>query len=414
MSQRITIQILDKIATCLTELPVVCGNSDYVIDFEFDEEWDNHDVKTAVFVVKGQIMKQVFTGTVCEMPVFQNTLVAWVGVFAGTIDDGTLSTSTPALVHCKPCVTDGDNPPAPPQDDVYNQIVALCESAVATAESVEERANNGEFKGDAGYTPQKGIDYYTDEDKDELLTEMEEIVVGYSKGYKTGYDEGKEKGLQEGYDKGYKDGDRDGHSTGYNEGYGTGLYDGKMSGQVVEKQRFWNANQKNGTETYYPYHYAGNGWTDETYDPPYPITATANANYMFCGSWITDTKVPITLGANSNHYRLFYDANKLVTIRKLIVNKDTKFDSSSFQGCTALQTLTIVGEIGCSLDLGDCDDLTVESVKNTFAHLSDTTSGLTLTIHTRAKSRYVVQHSTTDWNKLVNSKKNWTIAIVNR
>jgi hypothetical protein len=187
MSQRITIQILDKIATCLTELPVVCGNSDYVIDFEFDEEWDNHDVKTAVFVVKGQIMKQVFTGTVCEMPVFQNTLVAWVGVFAGTIDDGTLSTSTPALVHCKPCVTDGDNPPAPPQDDVYNQIVALCESAVATAESVEERANNGEFKGDKGgdgekgdpgYTPQREVDYWTPSDKYEIKAYIDEAILG--------------------------------------------------------------------------------------------------------------------------------------------------------------------------------------------------------------------------------------------
>jgi hypothetical protein len=187
MSQRITIQILDKIATCLTEKPVVCGNSDYVIDFEFDEEWNAHNVKTAVFKVNGEIVRKVFEGTVCEMPVFQNTLVAWVGVFAGTIDDGTLSTSTPALVRCKPCVTDGDTLPAPPPDDVYNQIVELCNEAVNTAKSVEERANKGEFNGEKGedgekgadgYTPQKGVDYFTPEEKAEFVNEVETACLG--------------------------------------------------------------------------------------------------------------------------------------------------------------------------------------------------------------------------------------------
>ena len=125
MSQRITIEIKNKIATCLTELPIVCGNSDYLIDFVFDEEWAEHDVKTAVFVANGKSTEQVFNGTVCPVPVFSNTLIAWVGVFVGTINDGTLSTSTPALVKCIPCITDGDKVPMAPPDDVYNQIIAL-------------------------------------------------------------------------------------------------------------------------------------------------------------------------------------------------------------------------------------------------------------------------------------------------
>jgi hypothetical protein len=178
MSQRITIQILDKIATCLTKTPVVCGNSDYVIDFEFDEEWSTHDLKTAIFVVNGQSTEQVFTGNVCEMPVFQNTLMAWVGVFAGTINDGTLSTSTPALVHCKPCITDGDNLPLPPQDDIYNQIVELCENAVETAKAVEKRADDGEFDGNDG---NDGQDYIlTEADKTDIADiatkEMQEQI----------------------------------------------------------------------------------------------------------------------------------------------------------------------------------------------------------------------------------------------
>lgn len=152
MSQKmkIVIEIVDKVATCLTKKPMVCGNSNYVVDFVFDEEWDKHDVKTAVFKVNGECIKKVFSGTECNIPVMQNTLVATIGVFAGTIDDGTLSTSTPALVKCKPCATDGDSAPPPPQDDVYNQIVDLCNEAVTTAKSVEERANNGEFEGEKG------------------------------------------------------------------------------------------------------------------------------------------------------------------------------------------------------------------------------------------------------------------------
>jgi hypothetical protein len=147
MGQRIVIEILDKIATCLTKKPLVCGNSNYVVDFVFDEEWDEHDIKTAVFKVNGDCIKKVFSGNECKIPVMQNTLVATIGVFAGTIDDGTLSTSTPALVKCKPCATDGDSAPPPPQDDVYNQIVDLCNEAVATAKRAEEKAEEADGSG---------------------------------------------------------------------------------------------------------------------------------------------------------------------------------------------------------------------------------------------------------------------------
>ena len=165
MSQRITIEIKDKIATCLTELPVVCGNADYVVDFVFDEEWNEHEVKTAIFVVNGKATPQVFAGNVCPIPVIQNTLIVWVGVFAGTVDDGTLSTSTPALVKCIPCITDGDNIPMAPPDDVYNQIIALIEAGMLKGEK-GDKGDKGE-KGDAGSIkmipvvelPTENIDY---------------------------------------------------------------------------------------------------------------------------------------------------------------------------------------------------------------------------------------------------------------
>lgn len=176
MSQRITIQILDKIATCLTELPVVCGNSDYECEFKFDKEWEAHSIKTARFKVNGAYTDVVFEGNVCNMPIISDAKIVWIGVFAGE-----LSTSTPAIVHCKPSILDGEDTPAPPREDVYSQIIGLCEEAVNAAKSVEERANNGEFKGapgEKGDKPVKGVDYFTPEDKAELVEEITDACLG--------------------------------------------------------------------------------------------------------------------------------------------------------------------------------------------------------------------------------------------
>ena len=155
MCQKIVIEIVDKIATCLTKKPLVCGNSNYVIDFVFDEDWDKYNIKTAVFKVNGECINKVFSGNEFPVPVMQNTSFVTVGVFAGTIDDNTLSTSTPALVRCKPCATDGDCAPPSPQDDAYNQIVKICEEAVETAEEALKVA------GEASYV-------LTDTDKSEI------------------------------------------------------------------------------------------------------------------------------------------------------------------------------------------------------------------------------------------------------
>lgn len=169
MGQRITIQIVDKIANCLTELPVVCGNSDYEVEFRFDEEWNDHSIKTARFRVNGEYTDVVFEGNVCNMPIISNAKIVWIGVFAGE-----LSTSTPAIVYCKPSILDGEDVPAPPREDVYSQIIALYEEAVNTARSVEQRANDGEFDGD---TPQKGVDYWTEADKVEIKAYVDEAIL---------------------------------------------------------------------------------------------------------------------------------------------------------------------------------------------------------------------------------------------
>ena len=201
MSQTIKINILNKIATCLTEIPIVCGNSDYVAEFVFDDEWNGHSVKTARFRVNGEYTDVIFEGNECPMPIISNAKIVWVGVFAGE-----LSTSTPAIVHCKASILDGEDVPAPPREDVYSQIIALYEEALDRIEELEKGGggsgeNGATFipsvseegllswtndkglqnpnpvnvkggdgtPGVDGHTPIKGVDYYTEADKSEMV-----------------------------------------------------------------------------------------------------------------------------------------------------------------------------------------------------------------------------------------------------
>ena len=91
------ISVLDKKATYQNrDGDIVCGNSDYVIEFAFDAEWNAYEEKTARFVVNGNFENVVFTGTTCPVPIITNASEVKVGVYAGD-----LSTTTPAIIGCQ-------------------------------------------------------------------------------------------------------------------------------------------------------------------------------------------------------------------------------------------------------------------------------------------------------------------------
>lgn len=119
----ISINIKDKIATVEGSPVIVCGNSDYMIRFAFDDEWADKTTKTArfVYLVLGQKQYQdvVFTGDTVSVPVLANTDEVAVGVFAGE-----LSTTTPALIPCKRSIRCGTGAPVDPTPDQYDQIMA--------------------------------------------------------------------------------------------------------------------------------------------------------------------------------------------------------------------------------------------------------------------------------------------------
>ena len=98
---------------------VVCGNSDYTVRFDFDEEWAEYFAKTARFVTEdGSYTDVQFEGNDCTIPILRNTRTLLVGVFAGN-----LRTTTAALIHAVPCITDPDGTPADPTPDVYAQLM---------------------------------------------------------------------------------------------------------------------------------------------------------------------------------------------------------------------------------------------------------------------------------------------------
>lgn len=120
MAKIIDITIRDKIARNVrgNVCEYICGNSDFVVAFDFDAEWDAFETKTARFKYNGTHQDVVFTGNQCNVPIIENTHMFKVGVFAGN-----LHTTTPATVMAKKSILCGSGVPAAPSDDVYNQIM---------------------------------------------------------------------------------------------------------------------------------------------------------------------------------------------------------------------------------------------------------------------------------------------------
>lgn len=116
----IEIAVKDKIATAADGALYICGNSDYVVDFHFDSEWDAYDTKTARFVYNGTYQDQVFQGTQCPVPAIVGARGIAVGVFAGN-----MSTTTPAYISARRSILCDSGVPADPAPDVYAQIMEL-------------------------------------------------------------------------------------------------------------------------------------------------------------------------------------------------------------------------------------------------------------------------------------------------
>lgn len=118
MNKVIEITIRNKVARIASSSIIVGKNKDYIVRFNFDEDWDKYDTKTARFSQDEQYQDIIFAGNECSMPALDGGKVVEVGVYAGDI-----STTTPAYLKVQKSIIDDDGVPAEPQPDVYAQLM---------------------------------------------------------------------------------------------------------------------------------------------------------------------------------------------------------------------------------------------------------------------------------------------------
>lgn len=106
---------------------VICGNSDYTVAWDLDEEWTPYDTKTMrVNLADGTYQDVVFTGNTAALPVLSTPGWASVGLYAGD-----LHTSRAADLRVLPSVTTPGGAPADPAEDVYAQITEKLNRLIA-------------------------------------------------------------------------------------------------------------------------------------------------------------------------------------------------------------------------------------------------------------------------------------------
>ena len=190
----------------------------------------------------------------------------------------------------------------------------------------------------------------------------------------------------------------------YDEVYNKGFADGRKD----EHDAFWDTFQQNGKAINYRYAFIYDRFTDETFNPKYPLVCnddTSASQYMFYNSDLTSTKVPITVVKDMSY--TFNGADKLKTIVLLNIDENTSLYTHTFAGCTALENITFEGVIGRNINFSAASKLTHESVMSIINHLKDfsgTTTTRTLTLHENVNALL------TDSEKAIATQKGWTLA----
>lgn len=226
---------------------------------------------------------------------------------------------------------------------------------------------------------------------------------------------------------------------------------GTLDTEAIRDDGFWDKIQNYGKLTKYDFFLSGKFWTKENFKPKYDIRPTSLYMFVFlqsglgidmpaiceeCGivfdtSQCTDFQYSLgssvfsrlgvidARGAESLNTQMFFSSQKLHTIEKLIVKETHAFGPYTFSGCSGLTTLNIegtIGQNGLNLSSSPLNKASLISVVNA---LSDTTTGLTVTLRMSAiKTAFETSEGAADgntseeWLNLVATKSNWTINAI--
>jgi len=153
----------------------------------------------------------------------------------------------------------------------------------------------------------------------------------------------------------------DGMAYGINEVYN--------AGQNATREAFWKKLQSDGARTNWQYAFYGSWWSDEMYNPIYPIKIGNNNTNMYYDANITDTKVSLDAGGTKLNYT-FREA-AIETIPELKVTAETDI-SNAFTNTAALKNITITGSLGKSVKMNACP-LSPDSIRSIITALIDYT-----------------------------------------
>ena len=153
----VTVTIKERIATVPSGVSLVCNNPSDVIQFNFDSEWNSITLKTARFTWQRNYVDIPFTGNTVNVPDISKTNVVELGVYAEGI------TSTAVKIPFKHSIKSIGGSIAEPAADVCSQIIQMI--------------NSDAVKGDPGYTPVRGTDYWTDADIASMQAYCEEMIL---------------------------------------------------------------------------------------------------------------------------------------------------------------------------------------------------------------------------------------------
>ena len=180
------------------------------IQFDFSSEYTDDLVKVALFSIDNHTYKKIISNNECDIPpeVLTKRGYSILGVYAYKTEQDTLvlrysPSPTRISVYDGSYKAEAENsePITPSEIEQYQQILqnslqqfqnqynVLVEETEGDIQAIENelqrKVDEGYFDGEDGYTPQKGIDYFTQEDIEEIENDVksdlqETVLVNYS------------------------------------------------------------------------------------------------------------------------------------------------------------------------------------------------------------------------------------------
>ena len=211
-------------------------------------------------------------------------------------------------------------------------------------------------------------------------------------------------------------------------------------GQVYKsaKDAWWDVYQQNGNRTNYKLAFGGTYWDDTTFTPIFPLVNISDGYMMFAYSKISHIgRIEATVSGNMQYgfyysslleqidyvkcgrfmYGAFSNCSNLHTLILELAPSSIDF-TGAFEKCYALVNLIIIGTISNNFNVSPCTKLSKASITSIINNLSDTTSGLTVTLSGVAVDTAfeLVEgdgggSSEEDWINLEASKPNWNIVL---